>query len=123
MELNVGMGGENSATALVLCAERLSAMTWICLPSGCVATTSARKATNSALVWRWVFARDLSAGNLQGGVNGATCLQIGLLWLRRHCRSVWADGLQLLQNSPCKASRTEPSTFIAGAPDFRRVVN
>lgn len=33
-------------------SERLSAMMWISLPAGWVATTSARNATNSALVWR-----------------------------------------------------------------------
>jgi hypothetical protein len=35
VEMDVGMFCEESADGLVLCAERLSAMTWISLPRGC----------------------------------------------------------------------------------------
>lgn len=59
-----------ASTNLVLCAERLSAMTWIVRPAGWVATISCRKATNSALVWRAaVRPRDGSALGFQGGIE------------------------------------------------------
>jgi hypothetical protein len=45
------MFGEELLDLLGLCAFRLSAMIWISLACGWCATSSARKATNSGLVW------------------------------------------------------------------------
>jgi len=52
MDADIDVGSRKAATNFVLCAERLSAMTWIDLPVGCEATISSRKLTNSELVWR-----------------------------------------------------------------------
>src|ERR1700745_2377581 len=48
----LGGRSRNSVTRLVLCADRLSAITWISLAAGWLTTMSARKATNSAEVCR-----------------------------------------------------------------------
>jgi hypothetical protein len=69
MELNVRMKGEELPHCLRLVRGKVVGDRWICLPSDCVATTSARKSTNSALVWRGVVLPTTCSGNLQGGVE------------------------------------------------------
>src|SRR4029077_3595923 len=52
VQVDIGCRSKNSVTCLVLCADRLSAITWISLAAGWLTTMSARKATNSAEVCR-----------------------------------------------------------------------
>src|SRR5207244_10728418 len=49
----LGYWARNALTRVVMCAERSSAITWICLPWGWFTTRSVRNATNSAEVWPW----------------------------------------------------------------------
>lgn len=48
VQMNAREWERNSSTRLVLCAERLSAITWICLPLDWFTTMSVKIATNSA---------------------------------------------------------------------------